>query len=132
MASARARKAQQSGEYMLIVWRGRGYWVIFAIAIAAFMPLIVLRQIEGPEIDRAVAITMGLAGLAVGGLGLRWNRGVTFSPVAQENSLWGIPMQLWALPILLFALALGTGLITTAEEPRSNLSAAPITTGLVR
>ena len=112
---------------MFVIWHGRGYWVIFAAAIAAFLPIIVLRQIDGPEIDRGVAITMALAALATAWLGLLWNRGVTFSPAAQEHSLWGIPMQLWALPMALFALALGTGLITTAEEPRSRRPSAPIT-----
>ncbi|UDL94004.1 hypothetical protein LGH83_15815 [Lichenihabitans sp. PAMC28606] len=100
---------------MLVVWRGRGCWVIFLIALAAFLPIIVLWKVDGPEIDRGVAITMGLAAVMIAALGLRWNRGVTFHASAQAHSFWGIPMQLWALPTALFAILLGTGVITTAE-----------------
>ena len=117
---------------MLAVWHGRGYWVVFAVTMAAFLPMVVLRRIDGPEIDRGVAIATGLAALATMGLGLRWNRGVTFDASAQDHSLWGIPMQLWALPMALFAILLGTGAITTAEEPRRGRTAPPITRDLVR
>jgi hypothetical protein len=113
---------------MLVIWNGRGAWVIWLVAIAAFLPLILLRQIEGPEVDRAVAITMGLAAVGILALGLRWNRGATFDVSARANSLWGIPMQLWALPVALFAILLGTGVITTAEDPPVRQPAAPATT----
>lgn len=103
---------------MYIFWQGRGYWVIFLAALAMFAPLIGLRQVDGPEVDRWVAITMSLAAAAAIGLGLFWNRGKTFSTEARAHSFWGVPVQLWALPMILFAAALGTGLITTAEEPR--------------
>lgn len=112
---------------MLIVWRGRGYWIVFLAAVAMFLPIVLLRQIDGPEVDRGVAVTMGLSAVAALGLGLRWNQGTTFGPSAQEHSFMGIPMQLWALPMALFAILLGTGVITTAEEPRS-AAAAPQTT----
>jgi hypothetical protein len=115
---------------MLVVWRGRGAWVIWLVAIAAFLPMIVLRQIDGPEVDRGVAITMGLAALGILGLGLRWNRGATFDASAQEHSLWNIPMQLWALPVALFAVLLATGVITTAEEPRPARPAARVVGGM--
>ena len=98
---------------MILFWNGRGHWVIFIGAAAMFLPLIVLRQVDGPEVDRGVAITMGLAAAATLWLGLRWNRG---GPT--RHSLWGIPVQVWAAPMLLFSVLLGTGTITTAEEPR--------------
>ena len=82
------------------------------------LPMIVARQIDGPAIDWGVTLTMGVAALATAVLGWRFNGGRTFGPAAQAHSLWGVPMQLWALPMALFALALGTGLITTAEERR--------------
>lgn len=113
---------------MLVVWRGRGYWIIFLAAVAMFLPIVLLRQIDGPEVDRGVAVTMGLAAVAALGLGLHWNRGTTFAPSARAHSFMGIPMQLWALPMALFALLLGTGVITTAEEPRS-AGVAPQTIG---
>jgi hypothetical protein len=103
---------------MLIIWHGRGWWVTWIAALAMFLPIIVLRQVDGPEIDRALTVTMIMAALATAGLGLRFNRGATFGPAAQQHSLWGIPMQFWALPMALFALALGAGWLTTAEEPR--------------
>lgn len=102
---------------MLVVWRGRGWWVTWMALLAMVLPMVVLRQVDGPEIDRGVALTMGLAALATFWLGLRWNRGVTFDAAAQDHSLWGIPLQLWALPMILFAILLGTGVITTAETP---------------
>lgn len=103
---------------MYMFWRGRGYWVVFLAAAAMFLPLIVLRQVDGPEVDRGVCLTMSLAALAALGLGLLWNRGRTFVPQARDHSFWGVPVQLWALPMALFAILLGTGAITTAEEPR--------------
>ncbi len=103
---------------MLIVWCGRGWWITWMTALAMFLPMIVLRQIDGPEVDRGVALTMGLTALATVWLGLRWNRGVTFDAAARDHSFYGIPMQLWALPMILFAVLLGTGVITTAETPR--------------
>ena len=112
---------------MVVFWHGRGYWVIFLAAAAMFLPLIVLRQIDGPEVDRGVALVMTGAAIAVVGLGLRWNRGATFGPAARDHALWGVPMQLWALPMALFALLLGTGVITTAEEPRPRPAAQHVT-----
>ena len=103
---------------MVVFWSGRGYWVIFLTAAAMFLPLIVLRQVDGPEVDQAVALTMGLAALAVFGLGLRWNKGTTFGPAGRDHTLWGLPMQAWAVPMVVFAVLLGTGTITTAEPPR--------------
>lgn len=102
---------------MLVIWHGRGWWITWIALLAMVLPMIVLRQIDGPEIDRGVSITMGLAAAATFLLGLRWNRGTTFNAEAREHSLMGIPMQLWALPMILFAILLGTGVITTAETP---------------
>lgn len=104
---------------MYMFWNGRGFWVVMIIAIAMFLPIIVLRQVDGPEIDRGVCLTMGLAAAAAFVLGLIWNRGVTFGPAAREHSFFGVPVQLWALPMALFAALLGMGVITTAEEPRN-------------
>lgn len=112
---------------MIVVWRGRGWWITWIVLFAMVLPMLVLRQIDGPAIDRGVTITMGVAALATTLLGLRFNRGLTFSPSAQEHSLWGVPMQLWAVPMALFALALGSGLITTAEDPRSTRSGGFVT-----
>ncbi|MBP0494246.1 hypothetical protein [Roseomonas indoligenes] len=109
---------------MIVFWQGRGHWVIFLAALAMFLPLIVLRQVDGPEVDRAVAVTMGLAGIATLVLGLRWNRG---GPT--QHSFWGIPLQIWAAPMLLFAVLLGTGTITTAEEPDGERPARVVTEG---
>lgn len=117
---------------MIISWQGRGYWVIFLVAVAMFLPLVILRQIDGPEVDRAVCLTMILAAIAVLGLGLRWNRGATFGPAARNNAFFGIPMQLWALPMILFAILLGTGTITTAETPRSRPAVQDLTGGANR
>lgn len=102
---------------MLVVWRGRGWWVTWITLIAMVLPMIVQWRIDGPEIDRGVSITMGLAALATVWLGIRWNRGVTFDAAAQDHSFCGIPMQLWALPMILFAILLATSVITTAETP---------------
>ncbi|KQU05781.1 hypothetical protein ASG60_03840 [Methylobacterium sp. Leaf469] len=107
---------------MIVFWTGRGYWVVFFVALAMFLPLIVLRQVDGPEVDRAVCLTMSLAALAVLGLGLRWNRGTTFGPAGRDHAFWGLPMQVWAVPMLVFAALLGTGTITTAEAPRARSS----------
>ena len=104
---------------MVVVWHGRGYWVIFLAALAMFLPIILLRQVDGPEVDRGVAVAMGVAAIATLWLGVRWNAGATFSAAARNHSLFGIPVQLWALPMVLFATALGSGIITTAEGPAS-------------
>ncbi|WP_102958066.1 hypothetical protein [Mangrovicella endophytica] len=106
---------------MLIAWSGRGWWVTWITALAMFLPMIVLRQVDGPEIDRGVAIAMTIAAITTIVLGLRFNRGGTFDTSARAHSLWGIPMQLWAVPMALFAILLGTGTITTAEEPSPTL-----------
>ena len=84
-------------------------------AIAMFLPMFVVRHIDGPEVDLGVSVAMGLAAVVTAALGLFWNRGVTFAAAAQDNSLFGIPVQIWALPMALFSLLLGTGIITTAE-----------------
>ena len=109
---------------MYIVWQGRGWWVTWIALLAMVLPMIILRQVDGPEIDRGVALTMGLAALATFGLGLRWNRGGLPGEPAR-HSFWGVPLQIWAAPMLLFAVLLGTGTITTAEEPRAPRSANP-------
>ncbi|MCR0984445.1 hypothetical protein [Roseomonas populi] len=109
---------------MILFWNGRGYWVVFLAALAMFLPLIVLRQVDGPEVDRGVALTMGLAGIATLLLGLRLNQG---GPT--RHSFWGIPMQVWAAPMLLFAVLLATGTITTAEEPGGERPARFVTEG---
>ncbi|GJE55211.1 MULTISPECIES: hypothetical protein [Methylobacterium] len=117
---------------MYVFWHGRGYWVIFLAAAAMFLPLIVLRQVDGPEVDRGVCLTMGLAAITALGLGLRWNRGETFGPAARDHAFFGIPMQLWALPMALFAILLGTGTITTEEAPRQRPTAQQFPDGTVR
>lgn len=111
---------------MVVVWHGRGYWVVFLVAMAMFLPIILLRQIDGPEVDRGVACAMMVAALATLCLGVRWNAGATFSAAAREHSLFGIPVQIWALPMALFAVTLGTGVITTAEAPASPSPASSI------
>ena len=99
---------------IFVFWRGRGYWAVFLVTAAMFLPMIVLRQVDGPAVDRGVAAAMALAAAAVAWLGYRWNQ--TQSPgLPAEHSFWGLPMQYWALPMLVFALLLGTGTITTAE-----------------
>lgn len=114
---------------IFLIWRGRGYWVIFLAVAAMFLPLIVLRQVEGPAVDRGVGIAMGLAGAATLWFGLRWNRERAPGAPA-EHSLWGLPVQVWALPMLVFALLLGTRTITTEEAPRpSRTLAAPLEGG---
>ncbi|KQP04866.1 hypothetical protein ASF28_18725 [Methylobacterium sp. Leaf99] len=107
---------------MIVFWNGRGCWVAFLAAAAMLLPLIVLRQVDGPEVDRAVCLTMSLAALAVLVLGLRWNHGTTFGPAGRDHAFWGLPMQVWAVPMLVFAVLLGTGTITTAEAPRARPS----------
>ena len=107
---------------MIVFWNGRGYWVVLLVAAAMFLPLIVLRQVDGPEVDRAVGLTMSLAALAVLGLGWRWNHGTTFGPAGRDHAFWGLPMQVWAVPMIVFAVLLGTGTITTAEAPRARPS----------
>lgn len=108
---------------MPVFWSGRGYWVVFLATLAAFVPMIVLRQVDGPEVDQGVSFAMALAAAATFGFGLRWNRGVTFGAAAQEHAMWGIPLQVWAVPLLLFAILLGSGIITTAEGPRPRAAA---------
>jgi hypothetical protein len=110
---------------MLVVWQGRGWWVTWLAALAMFLPIILLRQVDGPEVDRGVAITMSIAAVVTLWLGIRWNRGIAPAP----HSLWGVPMQIWAFPMLLFAVLLGTGTITTAEEPRPSRAARPAMDG---
>ena len=110
---------------MLVVWQGRGWWVTWLVALGMFLPMIVLRQVDGPEVDRGVAIAMGLLAAVTFWLGLRWNRG----SAPARHSLWGVPMQIWAAPMLLFAVLLGTGVITTAEEPRPARAARSTTDG---
>ncbi|MFT8246123.1 hypothetical protein [Roseomonas sp. BN140053] len=98
-------------------WRGRGWLVILLVAAAMVLPMLVLRQIDGPAVDRGVGLAMGIAALAALLLGLRWNRGGAPGQPA-EHALWGLPVQVWALPMLVFAALLGTRVIITEEEPR--------------
>jgi len=100
---------------MIIFWQGRGFWVPIITAAAMFLPIVVLRQVDGPEVDRGVCLTFAVAAALTVWLGLRWNRGrAPGQPVG--HSFWGVPVQLWALPMILFSVLLGTGTITTAEE----------------
>lgn len=117
---------------MVVVWSGRGYWVVFLIALAMFLPIILLRQVDGLEVDRGVALAMGLAAVATLWLGWRWNAGATFSAAARHHSLFGIPMQIWALPMALFAALLGTGTITTADGPDTPTPTSNIVEGVDR
>ena len=117
---------------MVVVWFGRGYWVVLIIALAMFLPIILLRQVDGPEVDRGVALAMGLAAVATLWLGLRWNAGATFSAAARRHSFFGIPVQVWALPMALFATLLGTGIITTAEGPDTPSPTSHIVEGVDR
>jgi len=114
---------------MLIFWRGRGWWITWIALLAMVLPMILLRQIDGPAIDRGVSLSMGLAAIATLLLGLRFNRGGQRGAPA-EHSFWGLPMQVWAAPMLVFAVLLGTGTITTAEEPRTPGAHAPPSGGL--
>jgi hypothetical protein len=102
---------------MYVFWHGRGYWVVCLAALGMFLPMIVLRQVDGPDADQDVALALGLIAVVIFVLGLRWNRGGAQGAPAR-HSFWGLPMQIWASPMLLFALLLGTRLITSAEEPR--------------
>ncbi|MBR0664961.1 hypothetical protein GXW71_11410 [Roseomonas hellenica] len=109
---------------MWIFWAGRGWCAPCLLALGMFLPMIVLRQIDGPEVDRGVGLAVGLAALVIAWLGLRWNRGGKPSEPAR-HSFWGLPLQFWAIPMLVFAILLGTHVITTAEEPRGPRSAIP-------
>lgn len=102
---------------MFIFWEGRGWWFTWLLALGMFLPIIVLRQIDGPEVDRGVGLAVGLAAIVVFWLGLRWNRGGRPGERAQ-HSFWGLPLQYWAIPMLIFAVLLGTRVITTEEAPR--------------
>jgi len=101
---------------VFLFWRGRGWWVTWIVALALFAPMLLLQQVDGPAVDRGVALSTALAALAVAGLGLRMNRGGGRGEPAR-HSFWGVPLQFWALPLLLFSALLATGTITTAEEP---------------
>lgn len=108
---------------MLIFWTGRGWCVTWLLAMGMVLPMIFLRQIEGPAVDEGVGLAVGLAALLTFWLGLRWNRGGKPGEPAR-HAFWGLPLQYWAIPMLIFAILLGTHVITTAEEPRARPSAA--------
>ncbi|WP_458094462.1 hypothetical protein [Roseomonas sp. WA12] len=79
--------------------------------------MIVLHQMDGPEVDRGIAVTLGVATVAVLILGLRWNRsGAPGKPARPYRQ--GLPMQIRAAPP-----PFGKGPISTAEEPRQPRSA---------
>lgn len=100
-----------------INWRGKGIFLPILLAIAMFAPIIALRQIDGPEIDHAVGITMGVMAIVVFIWGWRLNHpSVKGEPAA--HSFFRIPLHFWAVPMLVFAVLLGTRVITTEEGPR--------------
>ncbi|MDB5415518.1 MAG: hypothetical protein JWR10_3853 [Rubritepida sp.] len=98
-------------------WMGRGWVAPCLLALGMFAPMIVLRQIDGPEVDVGVGLSVGLVAVVIFCLGLRWNRTRTPGEPAR-HSFFGLPLQYWAVPMLIFAGLLGTHVITTAEEPR--------------
>ena len=114
---------------MLIFWQGRGWWVTWIARAAMVVPLLVAREVDGPAVDRGVTLSMALAAALTVWLGLRLNRGgAPGRPAA--HSFWGLPLQYWAVPMLVLAVLLGTGTITTAEEPRPRGAAvAPMSGG---
>jgi drug/metabolite transporter (DMT)-like permease len=105
---------------MVLFWRGRGWWVTWIALLAMVAPMIVAGEIDGPAVDRGVALAMGLAAAATFGLGVLFGRDRT-----AEDTFLGLPLQVWAVPMLVFALLLGIGTITTAEEPPAGRSAGP-------
>lgn len=114
---------------MLMFWQGRGWWVTWIALAAMVVPMLVAREVDGPAVDRGVALSMTLAAVATVALGLRLNRG---GPPGQPaaHSFWGLPLQYWAVPMLVLAVLLGTGTITTAEEPGPRGGGvAPLTRG---
>jgi hypothetical protein len=110
---------------VIFFWKGRGWWVTWLLALGMFLPMILLRQVDGPEVDQGVGLAVGLAALLTGWLGLRWNRGGQPGTPAQ-HSFYGVPLQFWAVPMLVFAILLGTHVITTAEEAPQPRAAAPV------
>lgn len=105
---------------MILFWQGRGWWVTWIALLAMVVPMVVAGQVDGPAVDRGVALAMGLAALVTFGLGLVFGR-----DRAARDSFLGFPLQVWAAPMLLFAVLLGTGTITTAEEPPATRSFGP-------
>jgi drug/metabolite transporter (DMT)-like permease len=101
---------------MMMFWGGRGIWLPIMVAVAMFLPIIVLRQVDGPEIDHGVGITMAIAAVIVFALGWRWNEATPRGERA-HHSFMGLPLQYWAVPMLIFAVLLGTRTITTEETP---------------
>ncbi len=112
---------------MFLFWSGRGWWVTWLILLGMVLPMLVLRQVDGPEVDRGVGLAMGLSAAVTFVLGRRWNRRRAPGEPA-PHSFWGLPLHLWAVPMLIFAVLLGTGTITTAEEPRPRRVAVPVPT----
>ena len=100
---------------LLIYLRGRGFLVPFLIAFAMFAPMIALRQIDGPEIDHGVGLTMGVMAVIVFILGWRFNRETPKGERAWHSFMF-VPMHYWAVPMLIFAVLLGTRTITTEES----------------
>lgn len=108
---------------ILFGWQGRGFWVPIIAAIAMFTPLIILRQVDGEQVDVGVAITMAIAGVVTLALGFIWNRPTPKGEPAL-HAFCRIPMQYWAVPMLVFSLLLATGILNTAEESPAPQSAA--------
>ncbi len=103
---------------MLMFWQGRGWWVTWIALLAMVLPMLLVRQIDGPAVDDGVSTAMGLAAVLTYVLGRRFNWRDAAAGQPAAHSFWGLPMQYWAVPMLVFAVLLGTGTITTAEEPR--------------
>lgn len=100
---------------ILFGWQGRGLWVPIIAALAMFIPLIVLRQVDGEQVDAGVTITMAIAAVVTFVLGLVWNRPTPEGEPAR-HAFCRIPVQYWAVPMAVFSLLLGTGILNTAEE----------------
>lgn len=99
---------------IMVFWRGRGFLVPMLIALAMFAPMIALRQIDGPDIDHGVGLTMGVMAVVTFILGWRFNR-ETPKGEAAWHSFMRLPLHYWAVPMLIFAVLLGTRTITTEE-----------------
>lgn len=101
---------------MTVWWEGKGYWVIFLVALAMLAPMIILQQVDGPAIDYGVATAMTIAAVIILILGFWLNR-QTLKGHRSAHAFFFIPVQYWAVPMLIFAALLGTRTITTEESP---------------